>query len=127
LTFSEPGVIKIHPFGGAVAQLEARLDGIEEVEGSNPFGSTKTQRMPFCVYILQSESNGRYYVGQTQNLEDRVAYHQANYSKYLKNRGPWKFVHFEKFATRVEAARRENYIKRQKDRRFIEALCSASR
>jgi hypothetical protein len=23
-----------------VAQLEARLDGIEEVEGSNPFGST---------------------------------------------------------------------------------------
>jgi hypothetical protein len=24
-----------------VAQLEARLDGIEEVEGSNPFGSTK--------------------------------------------------------------------------------------
>lgn len=26
--------------GGAVAQLGARLDGIEEVEGSNPFGST---------------------------------------------------------------------------------------
>jgi hypothetical protein len=25
---------------GAVAQLGARLDGIEEVEGSNPFGST---------------------------------------------------------------------------------------
>jgi hypothetical protein len=24
-----------------VAQLGARLDGIEEVEGSNPFGSTK--------------------------------------------------------------------------------------
>ena len=29
--------------GGAVAQLGARLDGIEEVEGSNPFGSTKNQ------------------------------------------------------------------------------------
>jgi hypothetical protein len=27
--------------GGAVAQLGARLDGIEEVEGSNPFGSTR--------------------------------------------------------------------------------------
>jgi hypothetical protein len=40
LTLSQPGVIKIHPSGGAVAQLEARLDGIEEVEGSNPFGST---------------------------------------------------------------------------------------
>ncbi len=28
--------------GGAVAQLGARLDGIEEVVGSNPIGSTKT-------------------------------------------------------------------------------------
>jgi hypothetical protein len=36
--------------GGAVAQLGARLDGIEEVEGSNPFGSTI---LPMCfVYIL---------------------------------------------------------------------------
>jgi hypothetical protein len=29
--------------GGAVAQLGARLDGIEEVVGSNPIGSTKLQ------------------------------------------------------------------------------------
>jgi hypothetical protein len=28
--------------GGAVAQLGARLDGIEEVVGSNPIGSTIT-------------------------------------------------------------------------------------
>jgi hypothetical protein len=28
------------PSGGAVAQLGARLDGIEEVVGSNPIGST---------------------------------------------------------------------------------------
>ena len=28
------------PAGGAVAQLGARLDGIEEVVGSNPIGST---------------------------------------------------------------------------------------
>jgi hypothetical protein len=41
LTLFTAGVIKIQLSGGAVAQLEARLDGIEEVEGSNPFGSTK--------------------------------------------------------------------------------------
>ena len=35
-------------FGGAVAQLGARLDGIEEVEGSNPFGSTKRDNFYFC-------------------------------------------------------------------------------
>jgi len=83
--------------------------------------------MAFCVYILQSESSGRYYVGQTHNLEERVAYHQGNYSKALKNRGPWKLVHVEEFATRSEAVRRERYIKQQKDRGFIDALCGASR
>ena len=31
--------------GGAVAQLGARLDGIEEVVGSNPIGSTKNTRV----------------------------------------------------------------------------------
>jgi hypothetical protein len=30
----------LHLPGGAVAQLGARLDGIEEVVGSNPIGST---------------------------------------------------------------------------------------
>ncbi len=30
--------------GGAVAQLGARLDGIEEVVGSNPIGSTKLHK-----------------------------------------------------------------------------------
>ena len=31
-------------FGGAVAQLGARLDGIEEVVGSNPIGSTNSSK-----------------------------------------------------------------------------------
>jgi hypothetical protein len=45
-----------------VAQLGARLDGIEEVVGSNPIGSTS---LPFFVYILQSESTSRYCIRQT--------------------------------------------------------------
>jgi hypothetical protein len=32
--------VKLNELGGAVAQLGARLDGIEEVVGSNPIGST---------------------------------------------------------------------------------------
>ncbi len=44
-------------FGGAVAQLGARLDGIEEVVGSNPIGSTKiagvqTRDMGYRMYRL---------------------------------------------------------------------------
>ena len=36
---------KLEKFGGAVAQLGARLDGIEEVVGSNPIGSTNFQQI----------------------------------------------------------------------------------
>jgi len=83
--------------------------------------------MRFYVYILRSESSGRYYVGQTKDLGERVAYHNANYSLALKNRGPWKLVYSEEYATRSAAVRRETQIKRQKDRHFIEELLSASR
>ena len=110
-----------------MAQLGARLDGIEEVVGSNPISSTNSRLMSFHVYILQSESSGHFYVWQTKNVEERIAYHKANYSLALRNRGPWKLVHTEEYATRSEAVRRERYIKRQKERRFIEALLSVSR
>ena len=83
--------------------------------------------MPFHVYILQSETTGRYYVGQTKDVDERVAYHNANYSRALKNRGPWKLVFAESFATRSEALRRERQIKSWKDRRMIAQLVSASR
>jgi hypothetical protein len=42
--------------GGAVAQLGARLDGIEEVVGSNPIGSTKdTKHVIPIVHSPKSE------------------------------------------------------------------------
>ena len=110
-----------------MAQLGARLDGIEEVVGSNPIGSTNIPVMPYHLYILQSETTSRYYVGQSLDVHARVAYHNANYSLSLKNRGPWKLVYTEQYATRSEAVRRERQIKSWKDRRMIEKLLSASR
>jgi putative endonuclease len=82
--------------------------------------------MPFHVYILKSESSDRFYIGQTKDLAQRVAYHNANYSKSLKNRGPWRLVHTEEFTTRSEAVRRESLFKSWKDRGMIEALVSGS-
>jgi putative endonuclease len=81
----------------------------------------------FYLYILRSESRGHYYIGQTQDITERLTYHNSNYSKSLKNRGPWKLVYSEEFGTRREAVRRERQIKSWKDRRMIERLLSASR
>ena len=81
----------------------------------------------YYLYILQSQTTGRYYIGQAQDVNERLAYHNSNYSKSLKNRGPWKMIYTEQFATRSEAVRRERQIKSWKDRRMIERLLSASR
>jgi len=81
----------------------------------------------YFLYILQSKSSGRYYIGQTQNLDERLAYHNANYSKAIKNRGPWELVYREAYASRGEVVRRERQLKSWKDRRMIEKLVGASR
>ncbi len=83
--------------------------------------------MSFHVYILLSETTKRYYVGQTQDVKERLAYHNANYSKSLRNRGPWQLVYQEEYKTRGPAMRRERQIKSWKDRGMIERLVSASR
>jgi putative endonuclease len=83
--------------------------------------------MSFYVYILRSQRTNRYYIGQTRNVEQRLTYHQANYSKSLKNRGPWELVYCEEHATRAAAVQRERQIKSWKDRDMIERLVRASR
>ncbi len=83
--------------------------------------------MSFHVYILLSETTNRYYVGQTQDVTERLAYHNANYSKSLRNRGPWQLVYQEEYKTRGQAMRRERQIKSWKDRGMIKRLVSASR
>ena len=81
----------------------------------------------YYLYILQSDTTSRFYIGQTQDVPERLAYHNANYSKSLKNRGPWRLLYTEQYKTRSEAVRRESQLKSWKDRRMIEKLLSASR
>jgi hypothetical protein len=61
LTVCEGGAIKATSrisFGGAVAQLGARLDGIEEVRGSNPLGSTKKTEKALMARPVTRETSG---------------------------------------------------------------------
>jgi putative endonuclease len=83
--------------------------------------------MPFHAYVLQSETTGRFYIGHTENLTKRIFEHNNNRTPSIRNRGPWKLVHAEEYATRAEAARRERQIKKMKSRKWIENLTRASR
>ena len=83
--------------------------------------------MSFYVYIIQSEKDGSYYVGSTQSLDERVQRHNQGRSKYTKAKRPWNLVYFEAHLDRPGAVRRENEIKKRKDKKYVESLVRTSR
>ncbi|MDP3988157.1 MAG: GIY-YIG nuclease family protein [Candidatus Levybacteria bacterium] len=76
----------------------------------------------YFTYILQSEKDGRYYIGSTNNLENRLERHNKGYSRYTKNKGPFKIIYQEGYNTLSEAKKREYYLKSLKSRKAIEKL-----
>ena len=64
------------------------------------------------TYILQC-ADGTLYTGWTNNLEKRLAAHNAGIAaKYTKTRRPVELVYFEEFETKEEAMSREWHIKK---------------
>ena len=76
----------------------------------------------YFVYILKSQKERTYYIGQTENIENRVNEHNRGKSAYTRRKAPWDLVHVEEFDTRSEAMKREHEIKKQKSRKYIENL-----
>lgn len=42
------------------------------------------------LYILESETTGRFYIGSTNDLERRLAEHARGCSLATRDRGPWR-------------------------------------
>lgn len=68
----------------------------------------------FFVYILQSEKDGRFYIGYTRDIEMRLAFHNEGKNKSTRHRHPLKVVYSEEFLDKKEAAKRERKIKSYK-------------
>ena len=82
--------------------------------------------MPASVYIIFSEKTNKYYVGHTENLEDRLERHNAGRNLATKAGAPWILKYTEEFPTKAEASKREAAIKKKKSRKYIEQLISAA-
>jgi putative endonuclease len=79
------------------------------------------------LYILQSQKNGKYYIGVTKDIETRLNQHNRGAGKSTRSNRPWKLFYTEEYNTWSEAARRERQIKSQKSRSYIENLLSSNR
>jgi len=83
--------------------------------------------MAFYVYIIQSEVDGTYYIGSTQDIDERLERHNQGRSKYTRTKRPWKLVYSEEHPNRPVAIKREKEIKNRKKKIYIDTLVRTSR
>jgi putative endonuclease len=67
----------------------------------------------FYLYILKSQKDGTFYIGQTNNIVDRLKRHNSGSLKSTKNRIPFKLVYYEIYEQRKDAMYREWEIKKK--------------
>jgi putative endonuclease len=65
----------------------------------------------YVVYILESLRVGRYYVGSSGNVEERLKKHNSDDAGWTRRYQPWKLIYTEEYETRGEAVRRERFLK----------------
>ncbi len=84
--------------------------------------------MPFYVYILYSESHDRFYIGQTEDAEQRIDRHNKGYEKATSPYIPWVMKCVIEKPLRSEAMLLERKLKnlnRQKLLLFIKKYGSS--
>jgi len=75
----------------------------------------------FCTYILKLIDNS-YYIGNTNDLENRLQYHRAGRVKSTKHKLPFIVAYVEYFDSRNDSHAREYQIKKWKSRKAVERL-----
>ena len=75
--------------------------------------------MEFFVYILYSPSFDKFYIGQTNNAEQRLARHNAGSEKATQPNRPWILKWHGKKKSRAEAMSLEKKLKNLSKQRLI--------
>ena len=76
----------------------------------------------FYVYVLKSLKNGRHYTGSTNDLERRMLEHSVGQTKYTSQAGPFELIYKETYNTKLEAGRRERFLKTGKGRELLKEV-----
>ena len=71
------------------------------------------------AYALRSEKDGGLYVGMARDVGRRLTEHNRGYNRSTKSRAPFVLIHAEEFASRMEARKREKYLKSGQGRDFL--------
>ncbi|MBP9715179.1 MAG: GIY-YIG nuclease family protein [Candidatus Pacebacteria bacterium] len=73
------------------------------------------------VYIIKTKL-GKYYIGSTSNIEERLKHHMGGHTPTTKRFGFDELVFSQEFSTLSEARKIENKLKKFKRRDFVEKI-----
>ena len=63
----------------------------------------------YYTYILQSEKDGNYYAGYTEDLNLRFEQHSKGLVESTRDRRPLKLIYYEACLSQTDALKREKY------------------
>ena len=78
--------------------------------------------MFFYIYILQSIKDKELYVGYTSDLKKRIEKHNRRLNFSTKPGVPWKLIHYEAYLNKMDAQRREKYLKTNQGSRLMKRM-----
>jgi putative endonuclease len=76
------------------------------------------------IVYIKSLIRSRFYIGQTENIDNRLNQHNKGKVKSTRGYLPWEVIYTEKFSARSDACKREQEIKRFKSGILFKKLIS---
>ncbi len=75
----------------------------------------------YSVYAIYNTTYDKIYIGQTENIIERLKLHNKHIFKGYTSRfdGEWQLIYSEEVDTRQEALKREKQLKSYRGREFI--------
>lgn len=80
----------------------------------------------FFTYILYSKARDKFYIGASENPEERLKKHNNKNKGFTNQSQDWKIVFTQSFPTKSEALDYERKIKKWKSRKKILHLIDGS-
>lgn len=74
------------------------------------------------VYVLQNQNDKSWYIGQTDNLKQRLVRHNRGYGARTTKvkEGAWKLMYAEAYCDKRDALGRERFLKGGSGRKYLQ-------
>ncbi len=79
-------------------------------------------RTMYYVYVLLSNKDRNFYIGFTENVEQRLDEHNAGKNVSTKLRRPFGLIYYEAHTSKSDALRRERYFKATKGKATLKQI-----